>query len=95
MVPRTRSLIAIGYKYIMCKFLYSIVTDNTGITHAGIPHLSKYLDQFYNFSILPAAHSFLIYNFFVYVNEFESRNISWQSDMAPEKFWVTQCCCIS
>ena len=55
MVPGDRPLIAIGYKYNVRKVLSFIVTYNTGSTKTGIPYLSKYSDQFTNFSIRPVA----------------------------------------
>ena len=94
MVPRGKSIISIGYKYNARKILSFIVTDNTGITHAGLAYLSRYPDQFYNVSILAVVRPLVRYAFFGSVNEFDSRNISTQSDMLLEKFWVTQCCCI-
>ena len=42
MVPRDRSIIAIGYKYNTWKVLSVIVTEDTGSTNSGIPYLSKY-----------------------------------------------------
>ena len=94
MVPRGKSIISIGYKYNARKILSFIVTDNTGITHAGLAYLSRYPDQFYNVSILAVVRPLVRYAFFGSVNEVDSRNISTQSDMLLEKFWVTQCCCI-
>ena len=51
MVPGGRPLIDIGYKYNAQKVLYFIVTEKSGITHAGLPYLSKYPDQFNNIAI--------------------------------------------
>ena len=90
-VTRSRSIISIGYKYIVRKVLSFIVTDNTGIKQVGLTYLSKYLDQFYNISIHPVAQFLGMYNFFGYVNEFDSRNKKRQYYMALENFWVTQC----
>ena len=55
MVPGGRPLIAIGYKYNTPKVLSFIVTDNVGITEAGLLYLSNYLDQFTNVAIRPVA----------------------------------------
>ena len=55
MVPGDRPLIYIGYKYDTRKFLYFIVTDNSGITKTGIPCVSKYSYQFTNVSIRPVS----------------------------------------
>ena len=55
MVPGSRPLISIGYKYNARNVIYFIVTDNAGITKTGITYLSKYTDQFTNVSIRPVA----------------------------------------
>ena len=41
MVPVGRPIIDIGYKYNVRKFLFFIVTEDTGITKLGLPYLSK------------------------------------------------------
>ena len=56
MVPVERPLISISYKYNNRKVIYFIVTDNAGITQAGIPYLYKYPDQFNNVAIHLVAH---------------------------------------
>ena len=73
-VPRGKSIIAIGYKYNECKVLSFIITDNTGIKQAGLTCLSKYPDQFHYVSILSGAHSLFMYNFSEFVNDVESHN---------------------
>ena len=50
-VPGGRPIISIGCKYNVQKVIYFIVTDNTGITQAGLPYLYKYPDQFSNVEI--------------------------------------------
>ena len=90
MVPGGRPIIAIGYKYNARKVLYFIVTYNTGITQADITHLSKYPDQFSNFSISPVVCTLVVYKLFGSITEVESHNKSRQSDLVLEKFWVTQ-----
>ena len=94
MVPGGRSIIDIRYKYNARKFLYFIVTDNSGITHEGLPYLSKYPDQFTNVSILLVDYPIVMSKFFGAVNEFDSHNISRQSELALDKLWVTQCGCL-
>ena len=93
-VPIGRLLIAIGYKYNAQMDLSLIVTDNTGITQAGITYLIKNPDQFYNVSILPVSCTLFMYNFSWSVNEIKPYNKSMQSDLELETFWVTQCCWI-
>ena len=90
-IPGVRTLISIGYKYNTRKVLYFIVTDNAGITQAGITYLSKYPDQFTNVDIRPVACPLVMYKFFGVVNEVDSRNKSRQYGLALENFRVTQC----
>ena len=56
-----------------------------------IPYLSKYPNQFYNVSICPVDHPFLMSKFFVSVNEVDSNNKSRQLDLELDKFWVRKC----
>ena len=65
-----------------------------GSTTLGINCLLKYPDQFSNVSIFPVAHPHIMSKFFGSVNEVDSHNKSRQSNLALEKFWVTQCCYI-
>ena len=44
-------LISVGYTYNVRKFLYFIVTDDEGITKAGIPYLYNFPDPFSNITI--------------------------------------------
>ena len=90
MVPGDRPLIAIGYKYNARKVLYFIVTDNAGSTKTGIPYLSMYPDQFTNVAIRPVARPLVMSKKYA-MNEVDSHNKSRQSDLALEKFCVTQC----
>ena len=94
MVPRGRLLISIGYKYNARKDLPLIVTDNTGITQAGLTYLINNPDQFYNASILAFTPLLVMNNFSWSVIEIKPYNKSIQSDMELETFWVTQCCWI-
>ena len=91
MVPGDMLLFVIGYKYNSQKVLYFVVTDNTGITNAGINYLYKNTDPFYNVTICPFAHPLSMYKFFGYVNEVGPHNKQMYSDLALEIFWVTQC----
>ena len=91
MVPGVRPLITIGYKQNARKVLSFIFTDNSGSTKTGIPYLSKYPDQFTNVAIHPVARPLVMSKKYSAVNEVESHNKSRQSDLALEKWWVTQC----
>ena len=89
-MPGDRPLIAIGYKYKTRKVLSFIITYNVGSTKTGIPYLSKYPDQFTNFAVRPVDRP-LVMSKKSAVNEVDSHNKSRQSDLALEKWWVTQC----
>ena len=91
MVPWGRPLIAVGYKYNVREFLSFIVTENAGITKAGLPYLSKYPDQFTNVAIQSDACLLVMSKFFGAVNEVDSHNKSRYYDLEMEKLWVTQC----
>ena len=95
MVPRGMILIAIEYKYNTHNIHYFMVTDNSGITQAGLPYISKYPDQFYNVAILPVSHPLVIPKFIGVGNEFDSHNQSMESVFALEKLWVNKCGCLS
>ena len=64
-------MIDIGHKYNYQKVLSIIVTEDTGITNAGIPYLSKYPEK-NNFTIFPIARTIFMSELFGYVNEVES-----------------------
>ena len=67
-----RPIIYIGYKYNTWKVISFIVTDNTGITQAGIPYLSNSPDHFSYVAICPVARPLVMYNLFGSVNEVDS-----------------------
>ena len=62
-------IIAIGYKYNTRKVLYSIATEETGITKDGITYFSEYPDPFSNVSIFPVDVSLVMSKLFGSVNE--------------------------
>ena len=62
-----------------------------GSTTLCIPYLSEYPDQFNNVSIHPVSLPLLMSKLFGAVNEVDPHNKLWQSDIAMEKFLVTQC----
>ena len=92
MVPGESPLLDIGYKYNSQKFRSFVATEWAGRTTLGIHYLSKYLDQFSNVSMRPAARILLMSNFFGLVDEVYSHNKKRQSDLALDHFWVMQCC---
>ena len=62
-----------------------------GSTTLCIPYLSEYPEKFNNVSIHPVSCPLLMSKFFGAVNEVDSHNKFRQSDIAMEKFMVTQC----
>ena len=80
-----------GYKYNAQKVLSFIATDNAGSTNTGIAYLSKYPDQFTNVIICPVARPLFMSKINSAVNEVDYHNKSRQSDLALDKWWVTQC----
>ena len=85
MVSGVRPLIYIGYKYNTRKVLSFIVTYNAESTHAGLPYLSKYTDQFTNFSVLHVSRPLVMSKFFGEVNEVDSHKKSRQSYLVLDK----------
>ena len=51
MVPRSRPLIGIVYKYNVGRLLHFIATSDAGIKKSDTPYLSKYTDQFTDVSV--------------------------------------------
>ena len=91
MVPSNSPIIAIGYKYNSHTVIYFISKQNTGIKKVAITYLYNHPDQFYNVDILPVARTLFMSKLFGYTNEVESHKKPSQSDLALEKYWVTQC----
>ena len=54
-------MIDIDHKYNYQKVLSIIVTEDTGITNAGVPYLSKYREKNLLFSLLLVLFSCLSY----------------------------------
>ena len=87
-VPGDRPILTIGCKFNYREVLSFIATERGGSTKYGIPHLSKFNDQFDNASTLPVyCHQIMS----KYVNEIDSHNKYRQSDLCLENYWVTQC----
>ena len=91
MVPGERPMIPIGYKCSSRNILSFFATARAGITTLGITYLSNYPEKKINFLIFPIACLHIIYIYFCLVHEVDSHINSWQSDLALENFWVTQC----
>ena len=86
--PGDRPIIAIGYKYNMCKVISFIATEYACSTKDGIPNLSKKPNRFSNVSILPVSCTLVMSKLFGYVNEFYSHSKYGHSDLALEKYWL-------
>ena len=67
-----------------------MTTEDT-VKKAGKPHLYNYPCQFANNVICPVAPPIVVSKFFGYVNYVYYKNKPRQSDLAFEKYRVTQC----
>ena len=90
-MPGGGPLIDIGYKYNTQKVLSFITTADTDSKKSGIPFLFKYPEPYHNVVIHPVARPLVMSKFSGSVDGVDSHNKSRQSDLALEKFWVTQC----
>ena len=88
--PCVGPLLAIGYKYNSRKVLGFIATEGGGITEAGDPYLSRFPDIFSNISVYPVVRPHLLGRYFNYCNNIDNHNRIRQSDLALDKYWVTQ-----
>ena len=82
-----------NFFWIQVKFTEGPIIFSTAgaeSTMLGISYLSKYPDQCSNVSIGLVSRQLLMSKFFGLVNEVDLHNNSRQSDLALEKFWVTQ-----
>ena len=90
MVPGYRPIIAIGYKSIMRGSFYLLLLRTTQATQRLV--FPIFLSILTNSLMLPFTLLLvpLLYQLFSVVNEVDSHNKSIQSDLALEKWWVTQ-----
>ena len=89
-VPGDRPLMAIGYKYRPKKVLGFIATEGDRSTKWGVPYLYNYPGNYYNASICPVIFPHLIVRYSSACNAIDNYNRMRQSDIATEKYWVTQ-----
>ena len=89
-VPSSIPLIDIGYKYNSRKVLGFIATQGTGCTEPGDPYLSNLPDIYSNVSVRPVVHTCLIGGYVNACNAIDNHNRMQQSDLALQKYWVTQ-----
>ena len=88
--PGERQLLAIGYNYNSRKILGFIATGGGGSTELGDPYLYRFPDIYSNVSVCPVTCPHLLGRYFNACNAIENHNIMRQSDIALEKYWVTQ-----
>ena len=72
------------------KVLLFISTKGAGITEPGDPYLSRFLDIYSNILLRPVVHPHLLGRYFNACNATDNHNRMWQSDLALDKYLVTQ-----
>ena len=85
-----RPLLAIGYNYNYRKVLGFVATEGAGSTEPGDPYLSLFPDIYSNVSVHTVVRPHLIGRYFNACNAIDNHNIVLQSDLALDKYWVTQ-----
>ena len=85
-----RPLLDIGYRYNSRKVLGYIATEGAGITEPGDTYLYCFPDIFSDVSVRPVVCPHLLSRYFNACNAIENHNSMLQSDLALEKYWVTQ-----
>ena len=89
-VPGDRPLTAIGYRYRSYKVIGFIANEGARITEPDVPYLSHYPDDYSNVSICPVVSTHTISRYLSACNAIDIRKRVRQSDLALEKYWVTQ-----
>ena len=85
-----RPLLSIGYKYNYRKVLGFIDTKGSGSTEPGYPYLSRFPDIYSNVSVHPVIRPHFLGRYFNACNAIDNHNRMCQSDLALDKYWVTQ-----
>ena len=88
-VPGGRALLAIWCKYNSRKVLGFIATEGAVITEPGDTYLYLSPDSYYNFSVCPVVITHLMSRYFNACNAIDNHNMTQQSDLALENYWVT------
>ena len=83
-------LLTIGYKYNSRRVLRFITTEEDGSTETGDPYLSCFPETYYNDSVRCVVCPHLIGRYFSACNAIKNQNRMQNSDLALEKYWVTQ-----
>ena len=80
----------IGYKYNSRKFLGFIAIERALSTEPGDPYLSRFPDIYSNFSVRLVVCPHLLVRYFYAYNSIDNHNRMSQSDLAIDKYSVTQ-----
>ena len=88
--PGEIPLLAIGYKYNYRKVLGFISTKGARSIEPGDTYLSRFPDIYSNISILPVVRTHLLGRYFNACNTIDNQNRIRKSDIALDKYWVTQ-----
>ena len=88
--PGDRPLMAIGYDYNYRRVLGFIATEGAESTEPGDPYLSCFPDIYSNVSVTPVVCPRLLGRHFNEFNAIENHNMMQKSDLALNKYWITQ-----
>ena len=88
--PGKITLMAIEYRYNSRKVLGFIATKGDGSTEPGDPYLSLFTDIYYNVSVRTIVYPQLLERYFIACNSIDNTNRIQQSELALEKYGVTQ-----
>ena len=88
--PGEIPLLDIGYKYNSRKALRFINTEGDKSTEPGDPYLSCFPGIYSNVSVCPVFRPHLLGRYLNACNAIYNHNSMQHSDIAPEKYWVTQ-----
>ena len=89
-VPGGRTLLYIGYRYNSRKVLGFITNEGAGSNEPGDTYLSHFPGIYSNVSVCPVVIPHLVGRYFNACFAIDNHNRMWQSDLALEKYWVTQ-----
>ena len=89
-VSGDKPLTVIGYKYRYHTVLGFIAMKGGWSTEPGEPYLSHYPDNYSNVSICTVPPPQVIGRYFSACNEIENHNRMRESDIALDKYWLTQ-----
>ena len=89
-VPGSIPLMTIGDQCNPRKVPGFIATEGGGSTEPGDPYLSRFPDIYYDLSVRPIVRPHFLGRYFNACNAIENHNRMRQSDLALEKYWVTQ-----